>query len=272
MAESVKRRVAAARLAVAFVAAGTIAGASAWASASPPPPVAQTSAKGEHIKKATLTVRHSDQVVNGSLLFEDFKKGEVASGKHFAKVEIQFKKHKATVNKSLSTIKGEIGDIKSQIDGIKGELSTIKGESSSYLKVTDDVVRGDGSVFSADITVGAEAVDVFNAPSMFTVDATGPVITITNTSSSPLSHTDVHERRAGRAGAGGLDRPRRELLLRHVRRGGPHSPALGHRRRRRSPRVDAELQPDPRGPGAQPAHARPDPDRTVRAVREACAS
>ena len=36
MAEKVKRRVAAARLAVAFVAAGTIAGAT-WAQAGPPP-------------------------------------------------------------------------------------------------------------------------------------------------------------------------------------------------------------------------------------------
>ena len=213
MAESVKRRVAAARLAVAFVAAGTIAGASAWASASPPPPAAQTSAKGEHIKKATLTVRHSDQVADGSLLFEDFKKGEVPSFQAFKRFEkvIFYNFKKATFNNlssikgEIGDIKGEIGDIKSQIDGIKGEISSIKGESSSYLKVTDDVMRGDGSVFSADITVGAGVVDVFNAPSMFTVDATGPVITITNTSSSPLSHTECTSGQGQPVPAGAID-------------------------------------------------------------------
>jgi hypothetical protein len=195
MAESVKRRVAAARLAVAFVAAGTIAGASAWASANPPPPVAQTSAaaKGEHIKKAILTVRHSDQVVNGSLLFEDFKKGEVVSSKVFQKVEIHFKKHDSYTDASLSSIKGEIGDIKSQIDGIKGEISSIKGESKDYLKVTDDVMRGDGSVLTAMASVGAQKVRLAESPAMFTVDATGPVVTITNTSGAPLSHTSCKD-------------------------------------------------------------------------------
>jgi hypothetical protein len=198
MAESVKRRVAAARLAVAFVAAGTIAGASAWASASPPPPLAQTSAtaKGEHIKKAILTVRHSDQVVNGSLLFEDFKKGEIVAFKEFQKVEIHLKKQDSYLNKSLSSIKGEVGDIKSQIDGIKGEISgikgeisSIKGESSSYLKVTDDVMRGDGSVLTASAAVGAQKVVLLDAPGMFTVDATGSTVTLRNTSGAPLSHT-----------------------------------------------------------------------------------
>jgi hypothetical protein len=197
MAESVKRRVAAARLAVAFVAAGTIAGASAWASASPPPPTAESSAKGEHIKKAVLTVRHSDQVVDGTLLFEDFKKGEVPSFEAFKRFEkvIFYNFKKATFNDlssvkgEISTVKGEIGDIKAQIDGIKGEISSIKGESTDYLKVTDDVMRGDGSVLTAMASVGAQKVRVLDAPSMFTVDATGPIVTITNTSGSPLGHS-----------------------------------------------------------------------------------
>lgn len=194
MAEQVKRRVAAARLAVAFVAAGTIAGASAWATAGPPPPVAQTSAtaKGEHIKKATLTVRHSDQVADGSLLFEDFKKHEVPSFEAFKRFEkvIFYNFKKATFN-DLSSIKGEIGDIKAQIDGIKGEISGIKAESSSYLKVTDDVMRGDGSVLTATgpAPIGGAPTRMLEVPSMFTVDATGPTVKITNTSGSPLQHT-----------------------------------------------------------------------------------
>ncbi len=194
MAEQVKRRVAAARLAVAFVAAGTIAGASAWATASPPPPTAQSSAKGEHIKKATLTVRHSDQVVDGTLLFEDFKKGEVPSfkvHKHFEKV-IFYNFKKATLN-SFSSVKAEIGDIKTQIDGIKGDISSVKAESSSYLKVTDEVMRGDGSVLTATADVGGQKVRLLDSPAMFTVDATGPIVTITNTSGSPLSHTECKD-------------------------------------------------------------------------------
>jgi hypothetical protein len=213
MAESVKRRVAAARLAVAFVAAGTIAGASAWASASPPPPTAQSSAKGTHIKKAVLYVKSSDQVADGALLFEDFKKGEVPSFEAFKRFEkVVFYNYKKANNSAVSeikgevsTVKGEIGDIKSQIDGIKGEISSIKGESKDYLKVTDDVVRGDGSVFTASAAVGAQKVNVLDVPSMFTVDATGPIVTITNTSGSPLGHTSCPSAQGQTVPAGTLD-------------------------------------------------------------------
>lgn len=200
MAERAKRRVAAARLAVAFAAAGTLAGATAWASPDTSRPTLETYAKGEHIKKATLQLR-SDSIVNGSLLFEDFKKGEVVSAKQFQKVEIAFKKHKSEVTKDISTIKGEISTIKGEVSSIKGELgSYIKSSDADarYIKVTDDVVRGDGSVFTASTEAGVgQKVNLLDVPAMFTVDATGPVITITNESGSPLSHTDCGQTVAG---------------------------------------------------------------------------
>jgi hypothetical protein len=183
MAESVKRRVAAARLAVAFVAAGTIAGATAWAQADPPPLVAQSSARGQHIKKATLQLR-SEDIVDGSLLFKDFKKFEVVSAKHFQKVELDWRSYKKATLSDISTIKGELGDIKSQLG------SYIKGESKDFLKVTDDVVRGDGSVFTASKLVpSGQLVRLLDVPGQFTVDATGPTIRITNTDNSPLTYS-----------------------------------------------------------------------------------
>jgi hypothetical protein len=182
MAENVKRRVAAARLAVAFVAAGTIAGAATWAQASP----AQTAK--ESVLVSSLKIKlDSSNIKNGSLLFEDFIKGEVASGKQFKKLDSSVTHFKKATNKSISTIKGEIGDIKSQLG------SYVKGEAADarYLKLTDAVVRGDGSVFTAtgQSQAGKPAVRLTEVPSMFTVDAAGPVITITNTSGGPLTHS-----------------------------------------------------------------------------------
>jgi hypothetical protein len=134
MAENVKRRVAAARLAVAFAAAGTIAGVTAWAQASPPP-TAQESALNAYLKLKL----DSSNIKNGSLLFEDFIKGEIPSGKQFKKLEASTGQFKKATNKSLSSIKGELGDIKSQIGDIKSELgSYIKGEAADarYIKLT----------------------------------------------------------------------------------------------------------------------------------------
>jgi hypothetical protein len=183
MAESVKRRVAAARLAVAFAAAGAITGATAWAQADPPPPVAQSSARGQHIKKATLQLR-SENIVDGSLLFKDFKKFEVPSYKQFQKVELDWRNSKKAILGDISNIKGEISGIKSELG------SYIKGESTDFIKVTDDVVRGDGSVFTASKFVpGGQVVRLLDVPGQFTVDATGPVVTITNTSGSPLTYS-----------------------------------------------------------------------------------
>jgi hypothetical protein len=184
MAESVKRRVAAARLAVAFVAAGTIAGATAWAQADPPPPVAQSSARGQHIKKATLQLK-SENIVDGSLLFKDFKKFEVPSYKHFQKVELDWRSYKKATLSDISTIKGEIGDIKSQLG------SYIKGESKDFIKSSEDVVRGKGSVFTATqaLSTGSDPVTLLSLPNLIKVEGTDLLIEVTNTSNGELSHS-----------------------------------------------------------------------------------
>jgi hypothetical protein len=193
MAESVKRRVAAARLAVAFVAAGTIAGATAWAQAGPPPaPTAQSSAFDSFLKIDGIK---GENIVDGSLLFKDFKKHQVPSYKQFQKVELSqriFKKailgrYYPKVEIDRLFIKGESTDyIK------RSEISSyIKGSEADarYLKLSDEVVRGDGSVFTSSAVVGDQRVRLLDVPGLFTVDATWLTITITNTSGAPLTHT-----------------------------------------------------------------------------------
>jgi hypothetical protein len=200
MAERVKRRVAAARLAVAFVAAGTIAGA-AWAQAGPPPPTAQSSASDIFAKLGDIKI-DSSNVDNGSLLYKDFKKGQIPSFAMFDKLNDAFFKYKKAVNEYKPQLAG-------QLDTIKGELDTIKGELGGYIKTTDadaryikmnDAIMGDGSVFTATKAVSAQnMIRIVEAPGMFTVDAQGPTLTITNTGSSDLDHTAC-----GAIGAGTL--------------------------------------------------------------------
>jgi hypothetical protein len=179
MAESVKRRVAAARLAVAFVAAGTIAGAAAWAQASPAPTAKQS------ILVSSIKI-DSSNIKNGSLLFKDFIKGEVVSGKEFKNFETSIKSYKQATNASISTIKGEIGDIKNSLGGyIKGEAADAR-----YIKLSDAVVRGDGSVHTATASVGNFAVTLLDLPGQVKVEALpGSQMKVTNTSSEPLVHS-----------------------------------------------------------------------------------
>ncbi|HEX7058911.1 MAG TPA: hypothetical protein VF176_03585 [Solirubrobacterales bacterium] len=193
MAESVKRRVAAARLAVAFVAAGTIAGATAWAQAGPPPaPTAQSSAFDSFLKIDGIK---GENIVDGSLLFKDFKKHQVPSYKQFQKVEISqraFKKAvlgryypKVEIDKLF--IKGESTDYikRSEIsDYIKHSEA-----DASYIKL-GDAIMGDGSVFTASKLVDSQTpTPLLDVQSMFTVDAMGPTIRITNTSGGELGHS-----------------------------------------------------------------------------------
>jgi hypothetical protein len=191
MAERVKRRVAAARLAVAFVAAGTISGAAAWAQAGPPPAgdgEPELLAKGEHIKKAVLTVRSSLNVADGSLLFKDFKKHEVPSYKQFHKAELSRKRFEKVVFGRYYP--------KVEIDRlfIKGESTDYvkREEISSYVKHSEadaSYVEGDGSVHTATALVSGQTVRLLEVAGTFTVDATGPQIRITNTSGGPLTHS-----------------------------------------------------------------------------------
>jgi hypothetical protein len=200
MAEKVKRRVAAARMAVAFVAAGTIAGA-AWAQGAPP--TAHPSAVDVFIK--------GENVVNGSLFFEDFHKREVPSFRQYVKFKGAETRFNKLTNKSIATIKGELSTVKADLGAVKTEVNTIKGElvsgylkttdaDSRYLKLSDDVVRGDGSVFTASKAVNPQVQTptlLAEVPGMFTVDALGPTIRITNTSGGDLGHSACGNTPAG---------------------------------------------------------------------------
>ena len=181
MAESVKRRVAAARLAVAFVAAGTIAGATAWAQASPPPPTAQSSAVDAFQKHLKLT---GADIIDGSLFYKDMKAGEVVSGDAFIKFKKAELNSKKAVNGDLKTIKGEL-------NGLNGDLSTIKGELGGFVK-TGDAIMGDGSVFTASKPFSANSlIGMLDVPNLVSVDALagGGGVLITNNGGGDLTHS-----------------------------------------------------------------------------------
>lgn len=190
MAESVKRRVAAARLAVAFVAAGTIAGAT-WAQAGPPPPTAESSAVDVFSKHKI----DSRDIKNGSLLLRDFKRGEVLSNDVFVKYKKAINDYKLDLKVETAAIKGELGALKLGVDSIKGELSSYlkSGDADArYLKLSDDVMRGDGSVLTGTGLFGASPgnVSLIDVPGLVSVVAVdNNVVRITNNSGGPLTHT-----------------------------------------------------------------------------------
>jgi hypothetical protein len=192
MAENVKRRVAAARLAVAFVAAGALAGAGAWASAGPVAPTARK-AGGEQIETGKLKI-DSANVENRSLLYKDFKAGQIPSFRMFDKLHDGFFKFKKAVNEYKPRFEG-------QLDTIRGELTTIKGELGSYVKLSDadsryvkmnDAVMGDGSVFNAVKEAGGQdPVPIVGVPNLINIDAlpAEQQIRITNTSGGNLTYS-----------------------------------------------------------------------------------
>jgi hypothetical protein len=207
MAESVKRRVAAARLAVAFVAAGTIAGATAWAQAGPPP-TAQSSASDIFAKIGDIKGEFVDSanVENGSLLYKDFKTGQIPSLGQFAKLDQTFIKYKKATNNFKYDVKNELGDV-------NGDISNIKGELGSYIKLSDadsryikmnDAIMGDGSVFTATQALGkgSPLIPLVDVPSLVKVEATDTAFKMTNLSGGTLTHTAC-----GVGGAGGTLAP-----------------------------------------------------------------
>jgi len=201
MAESVKRRVAAERLAVAFVAAGTIAGASAWAQASPPP----TAHSSILISSQKLKL-DSGNIKNGSLLLQDFKSGEVASQDSFLKFKSQMSSFKYDIKGEMSTIKGELGAVEAQIGDIKGlQASYLKAidADARYIKM-NDAIMGDGSVFTGTqaIKKGSSPITLADLAGLVKVEATDQEFTVTNTSGGNLTHTAC-----GVGGAGGTLAP-----------------------------------------------------------------
>jgi hypothetical protein len=187
MAESVKRRVAAARLAVAFVAAGTIAGATAWAQASPPPPTAKASAFDAFLKIK------STNVVNGSLLYQDFAKGQVPSFNMFEKLDKSFTRFSKGFD---NTYKPQFPEIKGELNTVNGDLNTIKGELGSFVK-TGDAIMGDGSVFTGDGLVSNQLIGLLDVPNLVSVQGIGQKIRITNTSNGDLQHTACTDPQGG---------------------------------------------------------------------------
>ena len=199
MAERVKRRVAAARLAIAFVAAGTIAGATAWAQAGPPP-TAHSSASDIFAKIGDIKAEYVDSanVENGSLLYKDFQKGQVPSVKMFDRLNDSFIKYKKA-----------IAEYKPQV---QGQIDTIKGELGSYIKMNDadaryinmgDAVLGDGSVFNATKVIGGQdPTPILSVPNLVSVDAlpAEQQIKITNIGAGSLKYTEC----GGHVGGGTL--------------------------------------------------------------------
>jgi hypothetical protein len=196
MPERVKRRVTAARLTVAFVAAGTI-GAATWAQAGPPPPTAESSAVDVFLKANSVK---SENIVNGSLFFKDFHKGEVPSLEQFQKLQLTTERFNKVANRRFAE-EVDLATVKGEVDSIKGELGTyVKNTDADarYLKVSDPVVRGDGSVFSESrlITELDKRVPVMTAPGIVTVEAENGkprLVYVTNETAGPLTHTHCGE-------------------------------------------------------------------------------
>jgi hypothetical protein len=200
MADRVKRRVAAARLAVAFVAAGTIAGATAWASAGPPP-TAQSSASDIFAKIGDIK---SEQIEDHSLKYKDFAKGQVPSFKMYEKLNQSFFRYKKAESSYKAQIKGELGDLTDQVGKVKSDLVSgyIKTNDADarYLSKNTQVVFGDGSVFTAtkSLAKGSALVTLADLAGLVKVEATDQQFKVTNLSSGPLTHTAC-----GVGGAGG---------------------------------------------------------------------
>ena len=125
MAEQVKRRVTAARIAVAFAAAGVIAGAAATATGAP--------ARDEIPNNAIGT----QEIKNDSLLWKDFKDGEVYSKDQVAGT---FLKIDDAAKKFLKIDDANVKFLK--IDGTAANSAKLGGLSAG------DFVQGDGSVFT----------------------------------------------------------------------------------------------------------------------------
>ena len=192
MAENVKRRVAAARLAVAFVAAGTIAGATAWAQAGPAP-TAQSSASDIFAKLGDIKI-NSSNIIDGSLKLQDFHRGEVAAFDAFSKYKKATTQYKKATNATLGHIKGELSDVNGDISTIKGELVSgyvkLGDADARYLKIDAPVVNGDGQVLTTSKQVGSQSFTrLAEVAGMFTVDAQGPTVRITNVGSLPIQHS-----------------------------------------------------------------------------------
>jgi hypothetical protein len=186
MAEGVKRRVAAARLAVAFAAAGTIAGATAWARAGPPPPTASESALNSYLKLKL----DSTNTKNGSLRFRDFHKGEIPSLDRFRKLQGTTERFKKVASRTFAT-ESDLGAIKSELGG----YIKMSEADSRYLKQSDPVVHGDGSVFSESRSIPAFAGKrdpVMGVPGLLTIEAENgkpPLFYVVNQTGAPPSHT-----------------------------------------------------------------------------------
>ncbi len=158
--------------------AAAIAGATAWAQASPPAPTAKSSALNSYLKLKGQGLT-SANIADGSLLYKDFQKYQVPSYKMFQKAELS-RKHFQKV---------EIDRVYPKVE-IDRNFLKIKDADARYVKIDDvgsKVVMGDGSVLTATkLVAGGQSERLLDVAGKFTVDATGPTIRITNTGSSPL--------------------------------------------------------------------------------------
>ena len=117
----------------------------------------------------------SENVVNGSLFFKDFHKGEVPSFEQFQKLQRTSERFNKAAGarfagaSELRTVKGEVGAIKGEL----GSYLKSADADARYLKTSDPVVHGEGSVFSETrlITVTGKRVPVMEVPGLVTVEA-----------------------------------------------------------------------------------------------------
>ena len=169
-------------------------------------PTARSSAS-DVFKKATFD---SSNIKNGSLLFQDFKSGQVVSDKAFYYFRHSDEKHRLEVDGDLQTIKGELGTYKPQFEAIRNELPSyikMNDADSRYWKQSEPLVKGDGSVFTATGAPSAQnPVSLLSVPNLVDVDALpgGVAVKITNSSSADITHSACTAPAGGQIGAGTL--------------------------------------------------------------------
>jgi hypothetical protein len=185
MAEYVKRRMTAAKLGIGFACAALVGGIvekvrpeSARVDASP---------AAAHLSRQSGLIT-SSQIKNHSLLYKDFRQHQVASYAEFKDVLVR-----------LDGVDGESQDAKHKdtielesIHKIDSTLSTLKASVSHLTaKVSNDVVQGQGSVFSGTQDVGnqGQAKDLLTVTGSIKVQGLytnidSPAIRIVNQSSN----------------------------------------------------------------------------------------
>ena len=206
MAEYVERKFTAAKLSVALAIAAVLGGMAARDQTAG----AVTADKGPSPHMAPGSI-DTTEIKNGSLLFEDFKPGEMyskhQSNRQFLKIDQASKKYLKIDQASDIFIKGE--DANRTFVKIEDANNTfIKGEDANktFLKISDaqdQFVAGDGSVLTGfEASTGGATVNVVEVPGLVRAQGLPPGQAAMRGRLTNLGSTPLHFAHGGGGGTG----------------------------------------------------------------------